>query len=266
MEHVSSSLEVSFADPEWMYSLEPLPFEEAIKFFAAKIPLTKEEFYALEPKLRFRAFTAARLTELDAINRTKSLLRKALEEGMTFTEFWKKGREDVLLKAGFHRQNPWYWETVFRTNIQSAYNAGRLMGIRKNPDVEFLEFIGIRDSRQTDICRARTGVIRPASDPWWKRNWPPLHFNCRSTVRPVTAVEKQKLGFRVTRASKLKELDPPAEGFGFDPLEVGTFWKLTPSMIERARKYGILSEIRALAEWLGLKEVETKESETPAAA
>ena len=37
-------------------------------------------------------------------------------------------------------------------------------------------------------------------------------------------------------------------------------------MIERARKYGILSEIRALAEWLGLKEVETKESETPAAA
>jgi len=48
----------------------------------------------------------------------------------------------------------------------------------------------------------------------------------------------------------------PSRFFGLDPLEAETFWKLTPSMIERARRYGILGEIRELARWLGLKMIE----------
>jgi len=47
-----------------------------------------------------------------------------------------------------------------------------------------------------------------------------------------------------------------ASGFGLDPLEAETFWRLTPAVIERARRYGILGEIRTLGKWLGVENTE----------
>lgn len=233
---------------------EPLPFEEAAAFFRARVPLTREEWDELEAKLRFRAFTVARLTELDAVNRIREKLLAVTEEGKTFQEFMAEAGEDELLrKAGFHRSNPWYWETVFRTNIQTAYNAGRRLQLSRDPDVLYYEFVGIRDSRQTEICRRRTGVIRPANDPWWSRNTPPLHYGCRSTIRPIYREEAELRGIRVTRPRALDRLPAPQEGFGLDPISAGTFWRITPRMIERAKQYGILSEIERLARMLGLK-------------
>ncbi|HFC96856.1 MAG TPA: hypothetical protein ENJ40_00155 [Thermosulfurimonas dismutans] len=243
---------------------EPLPFEEAAAFFRARVPLTREEWDELEVKLRFRAFTVARLTELDAVNRIREKLLKVIEEGKTFQQFMAEAGEDELLrKAGFHRSNPWYWETVFRTNIQTAYNAGRRMQIMRAPDVLYLEFVGIRDSRQTEICRKRTGVIRPAGDPWWSRNWPPLHFNCRSTVRAIYREEAEARSVRVTPKRKLSGLGPTAEGFGLDPIEAGTFWRITPGMWSRAERYKIREEIEALARRIGIDSFVLGEAEIP---
>jgi len=264
MEHAGDSL--YFAE-DWYLSVEPITFEEALSYLAAKVPMTKEEFYALEPRLRHRAFTVARLSELDAIERVRQKLIKVLKEGKTFTEFWEEAGADGLLQAaGFHRSNPWYWETVFRTNIQSAYNAGRRLQINKMPGVKYLEVVGIADSRQCPICRARDGVIRPANDSWWKLNWPPYHFNCRCAVRPIFKEEVQIFRIRPTPPSKLEGIPAPLEGFGVDPLVSESFWRMTPSMVERARRYGIVREIKALARWLGIVHVvmpEAVEAEAP---
>ena len=119
MNHIAERVEME--DPVKI-SPEPIRFEDAILFFRSKVPLTREEWEELEKLLRFRAFTVARLTELDAINHVKEKILKAIEEGKTFQEFMAEAGEDELLKkAGFHQSNPWYWETVFRTNIQTAY-------------------------------------------------------------------------------------------------------------------------------------------------
>jgi SPP1 gp7 family putative phage head morphogenesis protein len=255
MDHAESKIE--FGDDVLDVIPEPLSFEEAEKLFLMRIPMTKEEWEELEAKLRFRAFTVARLTELDAINAIREKLIKVLQEGKTLRQFWEEGGKDELLKrAGFHRSNPWYWETVFRTNIQTAYNAGRAYQFRKAKPA-YLEFVGITDARQTKICRARSGVIRPADDPWWSSNWPPLHFNCRSTVRAVHREEFETLGLSITRNLPS---EPPAKGFGVHPLESGSYWKLTPQMIERAKKYGIYDEIVKAARELGLdvKEIQIR--------
>ena len=253
MSHVGERLEMAGLVE---ISPKPLSFEEALSFFRARVPLTREEWDELEAKLRFRAFIVARLTELDAVNCIREKLLKVIEEGKTFRQFMAEAGEDELLrKAGFHRSNPWYWETVFRTNIQTAYNAGRKMQLSRDPHVLYYEFVDIRDSRQTEMCRRRTGVIRPAGDPWWSRNWPPLHFNCRSTVRAIYREEAEARSVRVTRSQKLESLPPPQEGFGLDPISAGTFWRITPLMIERAQKYGILGEIERLARELGLVKI-----------
>jgi len=234
MNHVKENIAIEFQDDDIGEIVpEPIPFEEAEKFLLAKVPMTKEEWERLDKEMRFRAFTVARLSELDAIERVKREVGKALHEGKTLRQFWEEAGKDALLaKAGFHRSNPWYWETVFRTNIQTAYNAGRAFQLQRS-GAKYLEFVGILDSRQTRICRARSGVIKPADDPWWLSNWPPLHFNCRSTVRPVWHEEIQWRGLQVTE--KLPPMEAPAKGFGAHPLQSGLYWKMTPEMVERAK-------------------------------
>ncbi|WP_245969439.1 PBECR2 nuclease fold domain-containing protein [Calidithermus roseus] len=53
---------------------------------------------------------------------------------------------------------------------------------------------------------------RARGTPWWERNWPPLHFNCRSGVRALTELEAEQRGI----AERLPE-EPPREGFGLSP-------------------------------------------------
>ncbi|HOP33239.1 MAG TPA: phage minor head protein [Candidatus Hydrothermia bacterium] len=239
---------------------EPVSFEEAEKLFMMRITMTKKEWQDIERQMRFRAFTVARLTELDAIEAVRRRVLKAIEEGKTLQQFWQEaGKDELLKRAGFHRGNPWYWETVFRTNIQTAYNAGRAYQFKKNPPA-YYEFVGITDVRQTPTCRARSGIIRPATDPFWSTNWPPLHFNCRSTIRAVHKEEYKGLGLKV---SEKVPGDMPRKGFGMHPLESGSYWRLTPKMIERAKKYGIYDEIEKVAEELGFKLNRVKTSQKP---
>ena len=112
-----------------------------------------------------------------------------------------------MKKAGWEKDGGWYWETVYRTNTMSAFNAGRAEAFEQYKP-EFLEFIGIEDSRQTTQCAERSGVIKKRSDPFWKTNFPPLHYTCRSTVRPVYAEEAKAYGIKETGRKRLQ----PAAG------------------------------------------------------
>ena len=215
---------------------DSIPFVEAINYMASKVPLTKAEYYSLSDQLKFRAFTVGRLTQVDAVERVRHYLVKAVSDGRSLSEFQTQtGIDEAMKVAGFDEDSPWYWETVYRTNIQTAYNTGRLMQYEKNPP-EYLEFIGIGDIRQTDICRIRMGTILPFGDQWWENNYPPLHFNCRSTIRAIYKEEAQIRGSKKTE--KPKGDDPPG-GFGMNPVKSGSFFELTTAMKERAIKYGI---------------------------
>jgi len=57
MDHATRK--INAADTE----IPPLPFEEAVSFMKGRVPMTKTEWNELEPKLRFRAFTVARLAD-----------------------------------------------------------------------------------------------------------------------------------------------------------------------------------------------------------
>ena len=214
------------------FSDEIVP-EEAIKFLREKLSIPAEEFYKLDAKARFRAFTVALLTGLDAIERVKEKLLKALEEGKTLKEFIEElGQDEVIEKAGFAKTNPWYWETVFRTNLHSAYNAGRLEQIQRlGKKVKYLKFIAIDDDRTTKICRSLNGTVRPADDSFWSGKIPPLHFRCRSTVVPIFKGEGKQV-----KITKNPPDVKPQEGFGEDPRKA--WWELTDSMARRIAEYG----------------------------
>ena len=228
------------------------PFEEAIDFLKSKIPMTKTEWNELEKKLRFRAFTVGALSEADAIEKVKQALLDNLEKREPFYKAWEKFKD--IAKTDGKDYFARYFETVYRTNIQSAYNAGRLMQYKNNQPPAW-ELLFMEDSRMSDICTNLMNEVGrraiKSDDAFWSTvGFPPYHFNCRTTFRAVYPDELQ------TGEITLIEPQNPApltNGFGGNPLDKESFWKLTDTMIERAEKYGITADIVAQARELDMQ-------------
>ena len=226
--------------------IPPVPFAEAIDFLKARVPMTKKEWEKLEPKLRFRAFTVAKLGTAVEIETAKQVLISALEKGESYSQTWEMmndifGKGELGFKAG-------YWENVFRTNTQTAYMAGKLQQYEKTPGIAAYQLMIIEDDRTSKICRnlltkTGRGLVLSVDDDFWKtKGFPPYHFQCRSSVR---AVYQHQLKAENIKIDHPKHLDrfKPGEVFGGNPLTDGNWWKLTSSQAKIARKIGIEADL-----------------------
>lgn len=282
MAHTSTAAgEGDFADVVADFGMT---FEEALEAARGRLALTPQQFERLSDDLKLHAFTVGRLTQLDMIGKVQDAYVRQLESsGLSLDDFLKDVHELDADRVGFGG----YYSTVFRTNLQKDYNAGKAYQMMQDPPM-YLEFVGIDDERQSDICKARAGIILPYTDPWWDDNWPPLHYNCRSTVREVQPeeVEKLKKDFEAEEARKEREakaagmdyekkkwggLNPPQRveedrigldedgnetllrknlqhsGFGRRPALDSAFWGTTQSQQQRVADLMIQDEINSVA-------------------
>jgi SPP1 gp7 family putative phage head morphogenesis protein len=225
-------------------SMDALTYEEAINWAKGRVTMTRKQFYALSASMRKRAFTVGRLTQLDLIEKAKSLYLAQLEGEAASMEAFVASIKANVDAVGLPR----YYENVYRTNIQTDYNAGRAMEMERNKPYA-LQFIGIEDGRQTDICRVRSGVVLPYDDPWWDDNWPPLHYNCRSTVRAIYQEEADILGISMDEKppeSASSDDSSPMKGFGRNPVRASKEWSPSPAQKERIESAGIHGELDLL--------------------
>jgi SPP1 gp7 family putative phage head morphogenesis protein len=90
------------------------------------------------------------------------------------------------------RQTAAYLDTLSRTNLFEAMNEARYAEFT-DPDmgdfVVALEYSAILDDRTTDICEALNGKTFAADSPEWDSLRPPNHYNCRSVLIPITAID-----------------------------------------------------------------------------
>lgn len=119
-----------------------------------------------------------------------------------------------------------------------------MMGFEEDKPLA-LHFVGIEDSRQTDVCHSLSNVIRPYDDPLWEKYIPPLHFGCRSTVRAIYDEDELPEEW-----SSLEGIEKPAKGFGTNPLENDSWWNELSSQVARAKEYGVQGEIEVAKEIL----------------
>lgn len=238
---------ITAADEE----IPPIKFEEAIDFLKSKVPLTKKQWLDLEPKLRFRAFTVAKLGEAKAINSAKEILVKALEDGTGYAETWEELKKKVNTDA--LEITPGYWENVFRTNTQSAYIAGKLQQYEAFNDIKAYQLFVIEDSRTSRYCRNLLtsygrGFILPIDHKFWKeKGFPPYHFQCRTSIRAIFGRQIARQGLNVDNPTRA-ELNgfKPMKGFGGRP----EWWELTESQLEQIEKFGIQKQIEEAKEIL----------------
>ncbi len=124
--------------------LEPMSFDEAIAFFADKVPLTTAELYKLAEVSRDRAFTVARVVSMDVIMDVHDAVQKVIETGETLADF--QGRlSDIMAARGWQGLTPWHTETVFRNNIQTAYSVGRYDQMITMKDRFYGEYDAVND-------------------------------------------------------------------------------------------------------------------------
>lgn len=105
---------------------------------------------------------------------------------------------------------------LVRTSVQNVANTSRLETYKQNGDViKQVQVLVTLDSRTTAICQARSGKIwdlktfEPVGHSEGFPGSPPWHFNCRSTLLPITkSFEEltQEFDGNTKLAKKLKEV------------------------------------------------------------
>lgn len=233
-----STRKMEFAEPT-AEEIETLPYAEAVEYLRKRDVLNKVDYDRLSAQLKFRAFTASRISDGALLKRINGELIKNIEAGNGLKDFLGMTKTDVLSKVGFGNAGGWYWETVYRTNVQTAYNAGRMMGYERDKPLA-LELVVIDDARTTDYCRqyAGKGFILPYDDPFWKSHIPPFHFNCRTTIRAI--YDEREIPQQWSSKGAIEE---PAKGFGNNPVVDDSWWKELSSQVRQAKMYNVQSEI-----------------------
>ena len=219
--------------------IENLPYAEAVEYLKKRDVIKKVDYNKLSDKMKFRAFTASRINDGKLLEKLNAEMIANVHDGKGLKDFLSLTKTDILDKIGMGPNQGWYWETVYRTNVQTAYNVGRAMGFEEDKPLA-LEFIGIDDARQTDVCHSLMGIVRPYDDPFWENHFPPLHFNCRSTVRAIYDEEELPEEW-----SKIDGAESPAKGFGKYPLKNDSWWNELDSQVRQAKQFGVQGEIEA---------------------
>lgn len=233
-----STRKMEFAEPT-AEEIETLPYAEAVEYLRKRDVLNKVDYDRLSAQLKFRAFTASRISDGALLKRINGELIKNIEAGNGLKDFLGMTKTDILNKVGLGNAGGWYWETVYRTNVQTAYNAGRMMGYEQDKPLA-LELVVIDDARTTDYCRqyAGKGFVLPYDDPFWKTHIPPFHFNCRTTIRAI--YDEREIPQQWSSKGAIEE---PAKGFGNNPVVDDSWWKELSSQVRQAKMYNVQSEI-----------------------
>lgn len=213
-----------------------MPPVKAIAYLKAKLPELTIDWQALSARAHQTAFTVARMMDLDLLQSTFTALQEAQASGLPFAEF-KAAIEPTLRSAGWWGRDaagkllgtPWRLETIYRTNMQSAFMAGRRAEQTENADKRpYWQYVAIGDDRTRDSHRAIDGIVLPADSEFWARNYPPNGFNCRCRVRALSERELKRDGLSVSSLRGVAGTFEADTGFDSAP---GT----TPLHIDRAK-------------------------------
>lgn len=200
------------------------PYQKAVSYLLDKDVVTREEFDAIEDWAKIRAFTVTGINKLDVLQQILENLVETVNGGGTLNDF-QDDLGDILDSAGLDQLSPWRAETIFRTNIQSAYGRGAWEE-GTDPDIADniwgWKYWTVGDDRVRDEHDALQGLAFATGD--GDEFFPPWDFNCRCHAEWITVAEAQDEGLESADAPEeaqnaLKDSDfvSPAISDEYDP-------------------------------------------------
>jgi SPP1 gp7 family putative phage head morphogenesis protein len=189
----------------------------AIKYLRNKGLKISGSWYEIWQEAHTQSFTVANCMNLDVLQDIRSMVDKALDEGITFQQFKKQlmpklkkkgwwGKEETVdeatgktrsIQLGSVRR----LQTIYQTNNQVAYMAGRYKSMMSSARaLPYWQYIAVMDSRTRPEHRALNGKVFRYDDPIWKKLYPPNRWGCRCRIRALTGGQVQRMGLTVSNS------------------------------------------------------------------
>lgn len=194
------------------------PPQDAIRYLEQKFPKASWAYTDLLDNAHDRAFVVAKMVDVDLATTVQRSIIDAMQEGKGY-KAWAKDIDKVLAKSG------WYdgqinvdaqgnakkvvtggqhrLETIYRTNVAAAYEAGRQQVIfndREDGPFGYVMYSAIMDNRTRPTHKALHGKVMEKSDPAWSSISPPNGYNCRCTIVELTQGQIDRYGYKVTKS------------------------------------------------------------------
>jgi SPP1 gp7 family putative phage head morphogenesis protein len=171
--------------------------KEALAYWKGRAPVTHAEYKALSDQARQRAFTVAGLARRDQVEAVHTALANAIDNGETLAQF-KKRLGPLMEQQGWIGRKAWRIENIYRTNMQSAYMAGRFAQMKSTAKRRpYWRYVAVKDSRTRPSHRALDGKVYPHDHDFWSTWYPPNGFGCRCTVQTLSASQVKSRGLQV---------------------------------------------------------------------
>ncbi|KGT95352.1 head assembly protein [Erwinia typographi] len=178
--------------------------EAAIRYFRSKGINIAFDTRQMQDRAHATSFVVSGILKQDVLTDVHTALAQALEDGQTGAWFkdnlmpqlarkgWLgsglKADDDGVLEG--RKLMPYRLDTIFRTNTQSAYMAGRYEKMRANVKARpYWQYVAVMDSRTRPAHAALNGRIFRWDDPIWDILFPPNGYNCRCRVVALSQAE-----------------------------------------------------------------------------
>lgn len=164
-----------------------LPFAAAVRFLRDKKPTPRAVFDTMTVEERAQAFTASRIAKLESLQDVLDQLVDAASAGMTLPEFVKDLEARGLGLSDAHA------ETIFRTNLQSAFGRGRWEQ-GNDPTIGGVfwgwRYRTVGDERVRVAHAVLDGLVFEKGV--HQEVFPPWGFNCRCAAEWITKREARR--------------------------------------------------------------------------
>lgn len=184
-----------------------------MEFLKQKIPTTTFNYDELMHEAHLRAFSIAKMMQLDLLKDMQDSLLKAQKEGMSF-ESWKKEIKPNLAKKGWLGKtevidkttgeikiinvNNRRLKNIYNTNMRSANAQGRAKEQYARKGKVYLRYVAIMDGLTRESHAKLHGTILPREDGFWSSNYPPNDWGCRCYVQSLSQAELKTKGLKVS--------------------------------------------------------------------
>lgn len=253
-----------------------VPPAQAINYFKAKGLKPTFSYADMMDEAHDHAFTVAKMMDVDMLGQIRASLDAAMANGTSF-KAWTDQITPILQSGGWWGRkevldpltgqvivaqlgSPWRLETIFRTNMQTAYAAGAWQEIVANAETApLLMYDAVDDDRTRPLHASWDQRVVPVDSDWWSTHYPPNGYNCRCGVIQLSQAEADAMGLNVT-------LDPKSDGSvqwtnprtgedlmipkGIDPgftHNAGTSWGWKQKMLLKEKQASLTPDMRAAA-------------------
>lgn len=214
------------ADLKAIFDLEPA---KAIDYLKGKGYAITWDWQEMLDQAHDQSFTVAKAMRLDLLSDIREALETALQKGQTLKQFTEALQPTLETQGWWGKQvivdsqgvgelvqlgSPRRLQTIYQTNLQSAYMAGRKASMEETTDTHpYWMYVAILDGKTRPSHRALHGKVFRHDDPIWSSIFPPNGFNCRCRVTALTEAAVKRRGLTVISS----------QGLSFnDTVEIGT--------------------------------------------